>query len=143
MRRCLRMFLTVSLLLSEYDLRRFDSAGTGHFTAFALTAQKNPFVLRFFSFRTEPLGVRSCLLRSGKIWINPENRTVFHANRAAYAVFIIHWIDTPCRIAPQRCLLPAPDRDRNRFSVFECGREFRRIQRYFSKENWRDAKMNP
>ena len=142
MRRRLGMFLAVSLLFPEDDLRRFHAAGTGHFTAFALTAQKNPLVLGFFSIRAESLSVRSRLFRSGKIRVHPEYGTVFHANRAAYAMFIIHGIDTPRRIAPQRGLLPEPDRDRSRFSVFPYWREFRRRQKYSSMENQPDAGMN-
>ena len=50
---------------------------------------------------------------------------------------------TPCRILPPHGLLPAPGRDRSRFSIFPYQPEYRRTQKYFPKANPRAAEMNP
>lgn len=99
---------TVALLCPQDDLRRRNAAGAAHFTAFTLAAQKHPVINSLFPRRPETLGVRPRLFGTGKIRINREHGAVFHADRAANAVFRVH-----CRYPAQALAAAYPvDKDK-------------------------------
>src|SRR5512145_2957135 len=90
MRSRVRVLHSVALLRPQNHLRRIHAAGTGHIASFALAAQHYPLVNGFFPVAAETLCIGTGLFGTGKSRIDAENRTVFHANRAAYAMFVIH-----------------------------------------------------